>query len=100
MLVCVFLQFCTRDRRCSAHPAFPAPSVTGGREIQANLARKPRRDREAVSAHGGLFENLNPYGRWPGERKSWPSLRGAQATKQSNLLFAAPTMDFFARAFA
>src|SRR4051794_10173697 len=26
MLVCVFLQFCTRDGRCSAHPAFPAPS--------------------------------------------------------------------------
>src|SRR5712675_2768744 len=26
MLVCVlFLLFCTRDRGCSAHPAFPAP---------------------------------------------------------------------------
>src|SRR5258705_10729119 len=31
-------------------PAFPAPSVTGGREIQVKLARKPRRDREAVFA--------------------------------------------------
>src|ERR1700675_18223 len=27
MLVCVFLcTYCTRDRGCSAHPAFPAPS--------------------------------------------------------------------------
>ena len=23
----VFVQFCTRDRGCSAHPVFPAPSV-------------------------------------------------------------------------
>jgi len=26
MLVCASTLFCTRDRRCSAHPAFPAPS--------------------------------------------------------------------------
>src|SRR5260370_7522769 len=31
MLVCVFLcASCTRDRGCSAHPAFPAPSVFEG----------------------------------------------------------------------
>src|SRR5256885_14997182 len=29
MLVCaIFAQFGTRDRGCSAHPAFPAPSVS------------------------------------------------------------------------
>ena len=27
-----FCAHCTRDRGCSAHPAFPAPSVFGGRE--------------------------------------------------------------------
>jgi hypothetical protein len=27
-----------------------------GQEFKAKLARKARRDREAVSAHGGLFE--------------------------------------------
>jgi len=32
MLVCVFVcYFCTRDRGCSAHPVFPAPSVFLGR---------------------------------------------------------------------
>src|ERR1700712_5803727 len=31
MLVCVFVcAFCTRDRGCSAHPAFPAPSDFNG----------------------------------------------------------------------
>ncbi len=32
-------------------PAFPAPSDIRGREIQIKLARKPRRDREAVSVY-------------------------------------------------
>jgi hypothetical protein len=31
MLVCAFLcAICTRDRGCSVHPVFPAPSVFGG----------------------------------------------------------------------
>src|SRR5882672_9649482 len=31
MLVCAFpSSICTRDRGCSAHPAFPAPSCFGG----------------------------------------------------------------------
>ncbi len=39
MLVCAFFaQSCTRDRGCSAHPAFPAPSVRRGR----NERSKPR----------------------------------------------------------
>src|ERR1700722_10038112 len=41
MLVCVFFaQVCTRDRGCSAHPAFPAPSDWRGREINEYLAQK------------------------------------------------------------
>jgi hypothetical protein len=32
MLVCAFLRtYCTRDRGCSKHPAFPAPSCFSGR---------------------------------------------------------------------
>src|SRR6266436_7001765 len=64
MLVCVFLcTYCTRDRGCSAHPAFPAPSVLeeGGR--YANLGHFTPRERESLSR--------------------MPSLRGALATKQS-----------------
>src|SRR5882672_10144297 len=40
MLVRVFLcPFCARDRGCSAHPAFPAPSCFLGVKIEAKLGR-------------------------------------------------------------
>jgi hypothetical protein len=39
----VFLHFCTRDRRCSAHPAFPAPSDFKARRF----SRIPRAQRAA-----------------------------------------------------
>src|SRR5712691_13493979 len=45
----VFVFFHTRGCGCIERPAFPAPSDIRGREIQANLARMARRDREAVS---------------------------------------------------
>jgi hypothetical protein len=65
--VCVLLYpFCTRDRGCSAHPAFPAPSK--GREIKSKTSGASRREGEGVYRIRG------------------PSLRGAQATKQSSLL--------------
>jgi len=40
----------TRDRGCSAHPAFPAPSGFGGRKLPANLGRNASREREGVFA--------------------------------------------------
>ena len=44
MLVCAFFaQFGTRDRGCSAHPAFPAPSQEGGTNLQ-NSGRACRGD--------------------------------------------------------
>src|SRR5438445_13018823 len=47
MLVCgSFAQFCTRDRGCSAHPAFPAPSFWG--ERFQRLGRFASREREDV----------------------------------------------------
>src|SRR5450631_1446848 len=41
MLVCVSSTgICTRDRECSAHPVFPAPSVfSGGANVSENLGR-------------------------------------------------------------
>ena len=49
MLVCVFsTHYCTRDRGCSVHPAFPAPSLGGGGSSHAKLAQMMRRDRERV----------------------------------------------------
>src|SRR6476620_2771038 len=38
----------TRDRGCSAHPAFPAPSVWRGGKLLAKLGRIVPRDREGV----------------------------------------------------
>src|SRR5207249_3963852 len=52
MLVCAFpVRNCTRDRGCSVHPVFPAPSDFRGREV----AGKPRtisvaRSRRCVDA--------------------------------------------------
>jgi hypothetical protein len=50
-LVC-FILFRTRGCGRIKRPAFPAPSFEGG-TFPAKLARNERRDREAVSAHGG-----------------------------------------------
>src|SRR5665647_740208 len=45
-----FAQFCTRDRGCSTHPAFPAPSF--GRKVLAKLERNAPRDRGVVFIAG------------------------------------------------
>jgi hypothetical protein len=61
MLVCALPRaHCTRDRGCSKHPAFPAPSVLRD-NVHANLGRRAPRECKTVST----------------------SLRGANATKQS-----------------
>src|ERR1700737_756437 len=50
MLVCVFyIAFCTRDRGCSAHPAFPAPSTSRRVKDDANLGRIAPRECDIVS---------------------------------------------------
>src|SRR5260370_6447786 len=41
-----FAQFCTRDRGCSAHPAFPAPSSR--EDVCANLGQTVPREGEAM----------------------------------------------------
>ena len=52
MLVCAFLvRNCTRDRGCSVHPVFPAPSnFRGGTTDDAKLGRKMSREGETISA--------------------------------------------------
>src|SRR5229473_6845249 len=42
--------FCTRDRGCSAHPAFPAPSDFKARNVWANLGRIESRERGVMFA--------------------------------------------------
>jgi hypothetical protein len=53
MLVCIFFSANrTRDRGCSKHPVFPAPSISKGANEAANLGRNASRDREVMSIVG------------------------------------------------
>src|ERR1700731_1434987 len=56
-----FVHSCTRDRGCSAHPAFPAPSCSfQGVAIDAKLGRIAPRDREFASAMRAVIARSNP----------------------------------------
>jgi hypothetical protein len=48
-----FAHSCTRDRGCSAHPAFPAPSLLGGRMLTQNSGKPCRENANSYP----LFEN-------------------------------------------
>src|SRR6188474_1782771 len=84
MLVCSFVSANrTRDRGCSKHPVFPAPSVfdEGGKLI-ANLGRKAPRDREVI---------LRAVG-WAKERSDVPTIHHrARCEMVGTLRFAHPT---------
>src|SRR5712672_4656264 len=54
-LVCLFYFACEAAGASSARHSL-RPLISEGGTYLANLARIARRDREAVSAHGGLFE--------------------------------------------
>src|SRR5450756_559230 len=62
MLVCVFLcTCCTRDRGCSAHPVFPAPSDQEGKEVSSKpRAYQAARSRRHVSTSLRV-KRSNPY---------------------------------------
>src|SRR5207248_7812049 len=81
MLVCAYnAQFGTRDRGCSAHPAFPAPSIfEGGKRICITRAKSRR---EIADAH-----SLPTSSR----RKPGPIRRGGCCLKKLVDGFAKPT---------
>src|SRR5438093_906398 len=62
MLVCaIFTHFSTRDRGCSAHPAFPAPSIFEGGKEFACLGRN-RAARTSLYVPTSLrAKRSNPY---------------------------------------
>jgi hypothetical protein len=61
MLVCAFLcATCTRDRGCSAHPAFPAPSSSRGTTSCAKLGQSVSREHGFLSVSGEALLKLNP----------------------------------------
>ena len=77
MLVCAFAMCTgTRDRGCSKHPVFPAPSIQEeGNEI-ANLGRNAPRDRGSVDHHY-LACSPDEAKRNPGPLQHRPGFRGA-----------------------
>src|ERR1700730_14525520 len=74
MLVCVFFaQICTRDRGCSAHPAFPAPSFRGWR----HMTRTPSRRGNAMP-----YSIVAAHGHW---RREWDGdIFGATQTRRGH----------------
>src|SRR3954451_4334007 len=80
---CAFT-FCTRDRGCNAHPAFPAPSLS--RAVDAKLGRIAPRERAGVCLDW-LFE----ISRRPGRGSSWPGL------SRPSTCFGAASKDVDAR---
>src|SRR3979411_800842 len=67
MLVCVFANNnCTRDRGCSAHPVFPAPSFCLRAEIDAKLGRIAPREYGRVPSRCLTIESQNSLARRPG----------------------------------
>src|SRR5207302_11229815 len=68
MLVCALPRaHCTRDRGCSKHPAFPAPSVLR-EKVHANLGRSAPREGEAMSTNVDANEFVTP-GKVPRKRE-------------------------------
>ena len=80
MLVCAFFcATCTRDRGCSAHPAFPAPSLFEGREINASLGRSAPRDCEHTSGVIARLDRATQYSRDVSDTTEKPQRTGSPA---------------------
>src|SRR5882672_7762680 len=74
MLVCVFFDaHCTRDRGCSAHPVFPAPSVIEEGQVLAKLGRDAPRDREGIFTRHRLRRRATQFVGWA--KRSVPTFR-------------------------
>src|SRR5438552_19086966 len=73
MLVCAFFtHFGTRDRGCSAHPAFPAPSIFEGGKEFASLGRKrAARTRTHTLSSRRPCESRDPYAAAEFVRARW-----------------------------
>src|SRR5256885_5657539 len=73
MLVCAFFRTLgTRDRGCSAHPAFPAPSIFEGGKEFASLGRNhAARSRTHTLSPRRPGERRDPYAAADVVRKMW-----------------------------
>src|SRR5829696_6235105 len=102
MLVCSFV--CanrTRDRGCSKHPVFPAPSLLREGEIEANLGRPAPREGETVSTslRAKRSNPLSPHAPKDGllrcarndvegpQRSAYPRTRGRSNTWTPAMLY-------------
>ena len=79
MLVCAFpVHHCARDRGCSAHPVFPAPSTVSGANEMANLGQRLSRECGSMP-HRHCEEHL---------RRSNPALHVRRWIASSQVLLA------------
>src|ERR1700744_2299539 len=87
MLVCVsFCAYCTRDRGCSAHPVFPAPSSFGAKAVCKTRANDAARTWTRVCSS---LRGANGAGECPPEDR-----RRAEAIQSSSVV---PGLLRFAR---
>jgi hypothetical protein len=92
MLVCAcYVHFCTRDRGCSKHPAFPAPSV--GREIYVCLGRTAPREGERMVDH----RHCEPTGRANARPMTGSAKQSISPRKERMDCFAALAMTWISR---
>jgi hypothetical protein len=79
-----FVHVCTRDRGCSAHPAFPAPSFSLRVAIDAKLGRIAPRERGRTPSRCLTIESVCPqprHGRFFSDGISCPG-RGAAFSRR------------------
>jgi hypothetical protein len=79
MLVCTFFAHIrTRDRGCSKHPAFPAPSVSGG-EVVGKTRAAMRRDHKLTFSRHHPRMRVIQYSRGSSDRTDKPRRTGSPA---------------------
>jgi hypothetical protein len=94
MLVCAFfVRKCTRDRGCSAHPVFPAPSVFERANNDASLGQNVSRERETVSSAPASVAKQSIVQR--GDR--WIAHMGNVCVKDEQLPFCSTAATFPSR---
>src|SRR6267154_5014764 len=87
-----FVHVCTRDRGCSAHPAFPAPSDARGRKRKAKLGRIEPRECDGMHTwYFRLESGISPTSSRPicaiAHQEPGPILRGLSVRTQALDIF-------------
>jgi hypothetical protein len=91
------VSICTRDRGCSVHPAFPAPSLFEGREINPSLGRIAPRDCKHTSGVIARLDRATQYSRDVDDRTEKPQRTGSPAFAGDDSFVCGRTTPVIAR---